>query len=77
LEDDKLEFDRKIKRGAASDSYGIKIAEFVKIPKEITKRAYEIMKRFSLNGKDAEIVKEIAKNRCEFAYARSGSSRAR
>ena len=61
LEDDKLEFDRKIKRGAASDSYGIKIAEFVKIPKEITKRAYEIMKRFSLNGKDAEIVKEIAK----------------
>ena len=58
-ENGRILFDRKIKRGATSDSYGIKIAEFAKLPKEITERASRILSNF--NSNNAEIVKEIAK----------------
>ncbi len=64
IETDKgLEFDRKIKRGASNESYGIKIAEFV-LPKEVVERAYEIYKELNkkdINNEVKEIIKEIQK----------------
>lgn len=53
------EFDRKIKRGACKDSYGIKIAELV-LPKEVVERAYQIFESLKVDV-DNEIIYEISK----------------
>ncbi|WP_456327844.1 DNA mismatch repair protein MutS [Archaeoglobus sp.] len=58
IEGETIEFDRKIRRGACTESYGIKIAEMV-LPKEVIDRAYEIFN--SLNVVNDDIVREIAK----------------
>jgi DNA mismatch repair protein MutS len=58
IEGETIEFDRKIRRGACTESYGIKIAELV-LPKEVIDRAYEIFN--SMNVVNDDIVKEIAK----------------
>lgn len=54
-ENGKLEFDRKIKRGASNESYGIKVAKMAKLPEEVINRAYEIMNssnKSSIEDKD-------------------------
>ncbi len=58
VEGETIEFDRKIRRGACRESYGIKIAEMV-LPKEVIERAYEIFR--GLNASNCDIVREIAK----------------
>jgi DNA mismatch repair protein MutS len=58
VEGETLEFDRKIKRGACRESYGIKIAELA-LPKDVVERAYQIFN--SLNRVDIGIVEEIAR----------------
>ena len=58
IEGETLEFDRKIKRGACKESYGIKIAEMV-LPKEVVERAYEVYN--SLNAQvDRSLIDEIS-----------------
>ncbi|WP_423793253.1 DNA mismatch repair protein MutS [Methanocaldococcus indicus] len=54
-----IEFDRKIKRGASTESYGIKIAELV-LPKEVIERAYEIYNKLEKSSGDNEIVRYLA-----------------
>ena len=58
LEGETLEFDRKIKRGACRESYGIKIAELV-LPKEVVERAYEVYKSLDTEI-DKSLIEEIS-----------------
>lgn len=59
IEGETVEFDRRIRRGACRESYGIKIAEIV-LPKEVIERAYEIYS--SLDARvDNSLIEEIAK----------------
>ncbi len=58
LEGETVEFDRKIKRGACIESYGIKIAELV-LPKEVVERAYEVYKSLDTEI-DKSLIEEIS-----------------
>jgi DNA mismatch repair protein MutS len=62
-EDGKIEFDRKIRRGASSESYGIKVASMANLPKDVIDRAYEILEEHSSNISDdlLAFLKQIAK----------------
>ncbi len=55
--DGRIEFERKIKRGASRESYGIKVASTV-LPKEIVERAYELVRREGTM--DNDFLREIA-----------------
>ncbi len=62
-ENGKIEFDRKIRRGASSESYGIKVASMADLPEEVIKRAFELLE---MRGSDfdesiASFLREIAK----------------
>ncbi len=61
-ENGKIEFDRKIKRGASNESYGIKVAELANLPREIIKRAYEVLEELNsnLSGDVEGFLKEVA-----------------
>ncbi len=56
----KVEFDRRIKRGASRESYGIKVASRV-MPKEVIDRALKIMRRLNAGENMEEFLREIAK----------------
>jgi DNA mismatch repair protein MutS len=62
-EDGKIEFDRKIRRGASSESYGIKVASMANLPKDVIDRAYEVLEEHSSNISDdlLAFLKQIAK----------------
>ena len=47
---DDIVFLRKIVRGAADDSYGIEVAKLAGVPKEVTKRAKEILETLEAGG---------------------------
>lgn len=47
---DDIVFLRKIVRGGADDSYGIEVAKLAGVPKEVTKRAREILAELEENG---------------------------
>lgn len=47
---DDIVFLRKIVRGAADDSYGIEVAKLAGVPKEVTKRAKEILSSLEAGG---------------------------
>lgn len=47
---DDIVFLRKIVRGAADDSYGIEVAKLAGVPKEVTKRAKEILSTLESGG---------------------------
>ena len=47
---DDIVFLRKIVRGAADDSYGIEVAKLAGVPKEVTKRAKEILATLESGG---------------------------
>ena len=51
-----MEFDRKIKRGASNESYGIKVAKMAKLPEEVINRAYEIMNSSNKSIEDKNIM---------------------
>jgi len=57
-EDDKIKFDRKIRRGVSKESYGIKIASTV-LPKEVIERAKEVYDLLNKKNLDLEIINEI------------------
>lgn len=47
---DDIVFLRKIVRGAADDSYGIEVAKLAGVPKEVTKRAKDILSSLEAGG---------------------------
>jgi DNA mismatch repair protein MutS len=60
--DNSIVFDRKIRRGASRDSYGIKVAELANIPKVVINRAYEVLNELEsdLNSDVIGFLKELA-----------------
>jgi len=54
-----IKFDRKIRRGASRESYGIKVASLV-LPKDIIDRAYDLLGRSKVEGEVAKFLREIA-----------------
>jgi len=62
-EDGKIEFDRKIRRGASRESYGIKVAMMANLPEEVIDRAYEVLEEHGSSISDdlLAFLKQIAK----------------
>ncbi len=42
-ENGRIEFDRKIRRGASKESYGIKVASMANLPEDVINRAFELL----------------------------------
>ncbi len=60
--DGRIEFDRKIKRGCSKESYGIKVASMADLPKEVIRRAFEVLeeRRGEVEGEVERVLREIA-----------------
>ena len=59
---DSITFLRKIVRGGTDDSYGIEVAKLAGIPKEITKRASEILAKIESESASVAPKNKIAEN---------------
>ena len=65
---DDLTFLRKIVRGPVDESYGIEVAKLAGIPKEIVKRAKEILESFETEGGVLKLPSEKEKARVEDSF---------